>query len=843
MFVLRVVCLVAGMACCCATRLKETADGMESPLADFFKALRVQSLDVQAAIDMCEAGKLPARAHIRMPAEARTLATVVAENVRTVSNAVAEAQRLAVMAAAPPSAPTASPSPSSPRRGPMRGSVDESIIAHVLNLLPRAPSIVSLLACMVSRHVIELGEDTDDFGARLLFLAGSRKHAKLLTALLEKRASIMHVDHADAGFTLMHGLLSNRLVTLDLTQKLLARSARAAGLDSDPLHAPANDLWMAHVGWLYHVTSLHIRACGEPFAAHAWETVHALARVFGLPTALFTTPSATAAPVLMPLKTFMSRVRPRIVTVTMHDAQVLSNAASSAMTHLILEYAYMRVVEAREGEEDAAPELTTAQVLEAITRGDRYGRTPLHVAALTGNSHALALLLRSIGRAAALEYNQSRVVAPNGARVSSLSVSVDDGASVGVKAHTRVAFGRVREALCARDVLGFTPEDIASIYGRNGSVHTLRMSWDALPRDVALPCDADARPSEVMSPPRPTRAAAYAPSGGWSDEATLPADVRDVVYTRGNDATAFANDCDVEVVDASISAHEFLHTFYARNRPVLVRGLAAHWALRASTHKQVLSDRVGALKFKVSDIPYAHNFGKASHTRSLADFVHDAFERHADGDDAARDYIFGTPVVSSDAHEDADASMHPTWASDPLAVTLTRDVPVLLPLLDSTLSVHGRYLSSLPAFKAADNDSAAAPPRAGLDVNGTLLLPHLSDTIDPLMSPRPFPKPQFYVGDVGSGAPPHVHKDAWNALMHGQKRWFLSPPDRAEYSSLTILDWLRPIGSESDGAARLQCTQNAGDVMYVPHGWGHAVLNVHASVGVAVEFTSALSIY
>ena len=34
----------------------------------------------------------------------------------------------------------------------------------------------------------------------------------------------------------------------------------------------------------------------------------------------------------------------------------------------------------------------------------------------------------------------------------------------------------------------------------------------------------------------------------------------------------------------------------------------------------------------------------------------------------------------------------------------------------------------------------------------------------------------------------------------------------------------------------LQCRQESGDVLFVPEAWGHAVLNVGESVGVASEF-------
>ena len=34
---------------------------------------------------------------------------------------------------------------------------------------------------------------------------------------------------------------------------------------------------------------------------------------------------------------------------------------------------------------------------------------------------------------------------------------------------------------------------------------------------------------------------------------------------------------------------------------------------------------------------------------------------------------------------------------------------------------------------------------------------------------------------------------------------------------------------------RLECEQRAGDLLFVPNNWGHAVLNLEPSVGLAVE--------
>ena len=38
------------------------------------------------------------------------------------------------------------------------------------------------------------------------------------------------------------------------------------------------------------------------------------------------------------------------------------------------------------------------------------------------------------------------------------------------------------------------------------------------------------------------------------------------------------------------------------------------------------------------------------------------------------------------------------------------------------------------------------------------------------------------------------------------------------------------------GAAAYQCVQAAGDLLYVPAGWGHMVLNLEPAAGVALEF-------
>ena len=98
--------------------------------------------------------------------------------------------------------------------------------------------------------------------------------------------------------------------------------------------------------------------------------------------------------------------------------------------------------------------------------------------------------------------------------------------------------------------------------------------------------------------------------------------------------------------------------------------------------------------------------------------------------------------------------------------------------------------------------------------------------------------PQFYAGPGLSGAPHHFHEAAWNALIYGRKRWFLFPPASAIYSTKPALLYLLedyPL-QVAQGRKPLECMQEAGDILVLPTGWGHAVLNVRESIGAAREF-------
>eukprot|EP00746_Dinoflagellata_sp_MGD_P059536 gnl/MRDRNA2_/MRDRNA2_253940_c0_seq1.p1 gnl/MRDRNA2_/MRDRNA2_253940_c0~~gnl/MRDRNA2_/MRDRNA2_253940_c0_seq1.p1 ORF type:complete len:523 (+),score=65.75 gnl/MRDRNA2_/MRDRNA2_253940_c0_seq1:112-1680(+) len=116
--------------------------------------------------------------------------------------------------------------------------------------------------------------------------------------------------------------------------------------------------------------------------------------------------------------------------------------------------------------------------------------------------------------------------------------------------------------------------------------------------------------------------------------------------------------------------------------------------------------------------------------------------------------------------------------------------------------------------------------------------------------PEPLPHPfsnfqytslQFSVGSSGSGSPVHFHHDALNILLSGRKRWWLWPPANAAMSRVHP-SLFRAEGCLQKLGPALELIQEPGDIVYVPDGWGHAVLNVEDdTISVACEFSRSVS--
>ena len=104
------------------------------------------------------------------------------------------------------------------------------------------------------------------------------------------------------------------------------------------------------------------------------------------------------------------------------------------------------------------------------------------------------------------------------------------------------------------------------------------------------------------------------------------------------------------------------------------------------------------------------------------------------------------------------------------------------------------------------------------------------------------------IGPPGSGTCLHQDPDftcAWNTVAYGCKRWaVLAPEAFSEYEGgdCSIETWFESIwpglckNNNAEGIPAFEFLQRPGDVVFVPAGWWHAVMNVELSVGITHNF-------
>ena len=126
---------------------------------------------------------------------------------------------------------------------------------------------------------------------------------------------------------------------------------------------------------------------------------------------------------------------------------------------------------------------------------------------------------------------------------------------------------------------------------------------------------------------------------------------------------------------------------------------------------------------------------------------------------------------------------------------------------------------------------------------------------------RPLPPAWLLVGARRSGTPIHNHPTtaAWNALLSGSKAWVVLPPDvdeaalmlpvleaagageapgRAEEASafdLSALEWFARCAERTLPPRAHVIAQRPGEVVFVPAGWWHVVLNVTDATALSVS--------
>lgn len=130
------------------------------------------------------------------------------------------------------------------------------------------------------------------------------------------------------------------------------------------------------------------------------------------------------------------------------------------------------------------------------------------------------------------------------------------------------------------------------------------------------------------------------------------------------------------------------------------------------------------------------------------------------------------------------------------------------------------------------------------------------DFLSALGKKRP-PYRWFVAGPAKTGAPWHVDPNstsAWNALVSGRKRWALYPPGYAppgtrvaldddgeieDIETPTSLQWYLDVYPELTYEQRpLEFVQKPGDIVFIPSGWYHMVLNLEDTISVTQNFVN-----
>lgn len=238
------------------------------------------------------------------------------------------------------------------------------------------------------------------------------------------------------------------------------------------------------------------------------------------------------------------------------------------------------------------------------------------------------------------------------------------------------------------------------------------------------------------------------------------------------------------------SSEEFLRKYVMTNTPVVFRGASKRESsIRRAFKREKFLKKYGSDVVPIATIPYAGAFGKDSKVSTIADIA----EQFGSDLDLSSISIKGdsSHVIDNSPPLYAFSAAHPNWQKK-----LQKDVP-----LPSILQIP--VSSSYPGFTQVTEEL------------GTLEV-------------------QFYLGPKGSGAPVHYHGHAVNTLAYGEKKWYLFPPSQSFYSTLSALEFVTTDPAAKDA---YQCTQRAGDILFVSSLWGHGTLNIKQSIGVAHEFS------
>jgi len=237
-----------------------------------------------------------------------------------------------------------------------------------------------------------------------------------------------------------------------------------------------------------------------------------------------------------------------------------------------------------------------------------------------------------------------------------------------------------------------------------------------------------------------------------------------------------------------LTLQQFIEEYDCKHKPVIITDAIDHWPARTEWTVEKLLQRFEHHKFKTDEVDY---FGKAKLYMVLSDYIAYAKQQHDEDPIYLFDDKFGEREEAKKLLEDYE-------------------IPIY--------------------FK--------------------------EDYFESLAEERP-PYRWFVIGPQRSGSPFHIdpyRTSAWNALLVGRKRWALYPYD--EHPPGVDIDYDSDGNFDSDSPEPvkwfvdtyphipedkkpIECILEAGEIMYVPSGWWHQVLNLTDTICVTQNFCNA----
>lgn len=113
------------------------------------------------------------------------------------------------------------------------------------------------------------------------------------------------------------------------------------------------------------------------------------------------------------------------------------------------------------------------------------------------------------------------------------------------------------------------------------------------------------------------------------------------------------------------------------------------------------------------------------------------------------------------------------------------------------------------------------------------------------------------IGPTRSGSSFHVDPNgtsAWNAVVEGSKKWILFPPsitppgvvqsvDGGHVStSVSLVEWFMNYYDQAKTLGAKECIVRKGEVIFVPHGWWHMVLNLEDTIAITQNYVSRANV-